>query len=1296
MKEGQRLADRFEIQHLAGRGGMAEVFRALDHLSGETVAIKVLSQPNNKNSQRFMQEARLLSELKHPGIVRYLDSGETKEGMLYLVVEWLEGQTLSEKLKVGLSLQESVTLATRVAEALSVAHQRGVVHRDVKPSNLFLIHNQIEQVKLLDFGIALLHENSVRMTQTGALVGTPGYTAPEQARNDTVCDARADIFSLGCVLFECLTGRPVFQGTDVMAILAKILLEEIPRVKSIRPEVPRSLDELVALMLSKDPQHRPQDGAECAAMLASIDTEASIGSLPQVTKPEVLTRKEQFSFSVVLARPKLLAAPALSLGEFQEVTRKYEVFSALLADGSLVLALSGVGVATDRARTAAHCALELREQFPNYSIALATGRGEITPLPVGEVIDRAARLLQESSLIANEAVPTLEEAPTQESILSLSPLFVDEVTAVLVDTSFQIEKREKLFLLHREQSMAGGRTLLGKPTPFVGRRREILLLESAYLRSSSEPMAEVFLVLASAGTGKSRLRQEFLNRVRAHEKNVEILLGRGDPVRTHSSFTLLSYAIRQAAKIKEGERPEIQRHNLAQRLSQYVPEEKKQRVVEFIGEMIGVPFPQEDSLLLKAAHQDPRLMADQIQRAFEDWLSYECGHHPVLLVLEDLHWGDLPTVQCLDVALGSLRGSPFMLLALARPEVESLFPRLWAGHTTQKIQLKEFSAKESEQLVRQALGAELLPSVIERIVKGAAGNAFYLEELIRAVSEGESKEFPESILAMAQERLERLGPEIRRMLRAASIFGRSFWLGGVKALLGDSLSTDWLEEILEDLCRKEFLLKREEARFSQEKEYVFRHDLLREATYATLTEGDRALGNRLAAYWLERSGESEASVLAEHFEKGGEPHRAISWYLKAAEQARDANDLFGALQQAQRGVECGAGGEILGRLRLLMSDIHQWRAESEQAERYGLESITLLHAGTPVWYRAIAQMVVVSGRLGNEKQLLALYKLLWERAFEQEISAHQLSALNVLMQFFFTRGNLQMATELYRRIESFGEALATIDPAAAIQFHTARGWVALFNGDLGATVDHYTTVVAGYEKQGNARRACDRHAHIGYVYLRLGEYEQAERSLQQTLEEAQRLKLPNVIAVANHNMGLVLARRGVLKKAYEIEALAASAFQSQGDPRMEANAQCYLAEILLLAADTQGALQRVNAAVKLAGDFPPMRMYALGMLAQIKLAQKEQRDALDTAREAVALLDSLGSIEEGDTLVRLVSAEALYACGYGEEAISAIKLAKSHLLSQSDKISSSHWRQSFLENVPENARTMSLARQWLG
>ena len=258
---GRIIGERFEIERHVGAGGMGVVYRARDHRTDAMTALKLVRSTDRQATARFAREAELLAGLVHPSIVAYVAHGTHGEGELFLAMEWLDGEDLSTRLQVSrLSVDEAIGLARQAAAALAFAHGRGVVHRDIKPSNLLLVEWRPEQAKLLDFGIARALGSST-LTQTGAMLGTPLYMAPEQVDGDDV-GAAADVFGLGAVLFHALTGQVPFPARSVPELVARLMSrDEAPRVRSLIPAVPATLDDLIARMLLKDPSRRPRDGA---------------------------------------------------------------------------------------------------------------------------------------------------------------------------------------------------------------------------------------------------------------------------------------------------------------------------------------------------------------------------------------------------------------------------------------------------------------------------------------------------------------------------------------------------------------------------------------------------------------------------------------------------------------------------------------------------------------------------------------------------------------------------------------------------------------------------------------------------------------------------------------------------------------------------------------------------------------------------------------------------------------------------------------------------------------------------
>ncbi len=270
------VAERFELIEEAGAGGMGVVYRARDRATGGFVAVKVMSAEGDL--ERFGREARALAELVHPSIVGYVGHGHTSEGEPWLAMEWLEGDTLRRRISTEpLPIPDAIALGVTVAEGLAAAHAKGIVHRDLKPSNIFLVGGEIARAKILDFGVARLRDLDRELTRTGQVIGTPGYMAPEQARGTKQLDGRADLFSLGCVLFRCVAGRPPFEGDDVLTLLAELVLHHPPPLGSLAPGVPVDLERLVARLLAKSPAERPASAREVAVELSRIGEELREG-----------------------------------------------------------------------------------------------------------------------------------------------------------------------------------------------------------------------------------------------------------------------------------------------------------------------------------------------------------------------------------------------------------------------------------------------------------------------------------------------------------------------------------------------------------------------------------------------------------------------------------------------------------------------------------------------------------------------------------------------------------------------------------------------------------------------------------------------------------------------------------------------------------------------------------------------------------------------------------------------------------------------------------------------------------
>ncbi len=1272
------LYQRFRLEHSAARGGMGVVHRGTDLLTGEAVAVKVVTLAERSQAARFAREACALARLSHPAIVRYVAHGVGPEpSQAFLVMEWIDGPTLRDRLADGpLTIEDAARCTIALARALSAAHTAGLVHRDLKPGNVMLAGGAPERAKLIDFGVARAAEATDEVTLKGAVIGTAGYMAPEQARDSTVLGPPADIYALGCLLFRCLTGRTPFTGDDVLAVLVKLVLEEPPRLADLRPDAPRWLDDLCASLLAREPEYRPASASAVAATLEhhlelrnhprSRGAAAPLGAEARAT---ITAHERRIGCAVLAAAGADHFAPAFTDEDRAALARAARPFGAdvhVLSDGSLLAAIPSEGTAADRATIAARAALALRPWLLGMPLCVLVGE-HAAAARVTEAVDRYLPLLRRDTTFA---------------------IRLDETAAGLLAARFDLGRDELGSFLRGERDPADvARTLLGKPTPHVGRDRETGLLVSLLGEVKGEGVARVALVTGEAGAGKSRLRHEVLRRAEQEHPGLEVWIGRSEPLAVGSPFALLGQALRRAAGITPLDAPEVARRKLRARVGRRLGGAAGQSATEFLGEVCGLPFDDAASVQLRAARREPALMADQVLRAFEALVRAECEAGPLVIVLEDLHWGDLPSVRLIDAALRHDR--PLLVLALARPEVHTRFPDLFHLRGLTLIRLSALSPRSAARLARSILGEAADAALVQRLVEISAGNAFYLEELIRAAASGKTEALPATVLAMAQSVLDTLDPASRRALRACSVFGAAFQAEGLAALLG--VPDEDARALLAPLVQSELLTRRELIAGGALEQYTFRHALLREAAYAMLDDDDRALGHRVAARVLSAAGEHDSMLLAEHHERGREPARAVRHYLHAAQQALSGNDLADAILRAQRGVACGAEGAELGALHLVQAEAERWRGRNAEGHAHALAALALLPAASPPWCTAASELASCALKLLlpdtvdelGARLLASVATLPSPPPRALVIACARVAAAALLSGLSNTsRALLEVLSDA--SIE--GAAAA---PEALARVQETRAIAALCEGDPCAFLERSEAATAAFLEVGDIRSATIQRANQGHVYGSLGAYEQAEGALREVLAAAPTVASPQLLSAAQQNLGNVLVRLGRTAEARALLEDSLAAALAQGDRRLEVGARVYLSLCATATGDLETALAHV-ASVTTKG-MPSLHVYALGARAHALLAAGRTAEALAAAEQAMSSLATIGgTLEEGEGLVRLAHAEALLASGDGSAAEVALGLARGAIEARAARLTSEALRASFLERVPENARLLAL------
>ncbi len=1452
VRPGTVIQQRYRIEHRAGSGGMASVYHAVDLECGGAVAIK-FAHRDHRHDSRLLREAhmlaRQLSSLEHPNLVRYIAHDTTVDGVPYLVVEWLEGCDLHARLrKAALSETDTITIGRQLCSALAAAHRCGIVHRDIKPSNVFLLGGDIGRVKLIDFGLGFATQTIVTgaaatLTQSGALIGTPGFIAPEQVEAASAVDGRADLYGVGALLYACLTQESPFSGAHYLAVLGKLATAPAPRVRTLRPDVSLALDALIARLLSKRPDERPAT-AEVLAMELEAASAAMTHATADGADGEIaVSSGEQRVMTVLLRGPD---EPS-SLGESVSArgTRQQSLTDASTAmlerEGATVLSLidgSMLGLFapdSDRAggpdamaARAARSALALRAHGVRAPIAVATGQVHLRgSRPVGAVIDRAVSMLfadHVRSLSGHGAgAPTTVSGVASADVETMMSrlghdITVDEATARLIDGRFRLLGRESPYRLGSESAWPGSDGTLATEDDdslFIGRQRELATLEGLYRECVQDALPRAVLVTGVAGMGKSRLARQFTDNLETTagvDEAVAIWWAIGDAMRADSPLNLLAQLVGRALGLSPSGPLSERRRTLRRRVeaSLHFVERAEQseqperndtasiiasidRISVFLGEIIETPFSDHDRPWLRAARRDARLMHDQMRRAWEDWLEAESARAPLVLVVDNAHGSDVASLRFIDSALHHLADRPVFVLALAQPHGEDLIGNAWMGRELDRLALRPLSQQASEALVRTLLAdgatcGERAPNAgdagdtgaandaIRRLADRGGGNPLFLEELVRyrqrlvarlpaaqaAAEEAKATTraaeaaidaavnttvdttanattnaaidaaIPETVMALVGIGLGALKTEERRVLRAASVFGRHFCVDGVAQLLGDGgerhgavsnglgdavgkPASDGAAEaqvpgyaggtgherpratatILESLAAAGWVHPQRRSRFAGQYEYRFRHDLIREAAYALLPAEDRVRAHRDAGTWLASAGEADARLLAEHYRRGHAPGQAQHWYLRACEQALEADDLPKAIECGERGVACGAKGHDLGMLRLMQAEAYNWQGALEDAYRCAAEAMAALLPGQAPWAHAAHQLSWATASLGNVAVVRATARLVLSTQWAPEARDAYLITI-ARMATHVAVGPLADTDECRALVSRLDAETGVQSPellAVGCHLHAV---LAAHEGLMGRAATLFTRAIDHWRTIGNQRQACLDQINLGICLRELGCYREGLDVFEATLPIVRRIGLMSTLPM-EVELALTLARMDSASPTTRSRIRELMAQPKTTTACYAPHYDSYRAWIELECGDPAAALRITESELALAkADDDSVRPDALAPIirARALLLQGRASEALHGARAAHAAATSDQSMVISTSLLELTHAEALYRTGAKDEACAVIAAAAAQIEARAAEIEDPHWRSCFLNNIWEHRQILAYAREW--
>lgn len=568
-------------------GGLSVVFQAADRRNGgQKVALKIINiQPSEEALlRRIEREIKILSALSHPHVVGCLGSGSLQDGRPYLILEWLEGEDLSDfKQRAPMTLRRVLEVSGQIADALAAAHNLGIIHRDVKPANVFLIKPEVNarpDCRVIDFGVAKMPHASAAITRAGAILGTPSYMAPEQATYAMDVDARADVFSLGVVAFEILTGRLPWQSTTDLARLARILVEPAIGVLAVNPDVPPIVAELIDSMLRLEPKERVG-----SARLVHDRVAAALRELPAALLDTTFTRDKELLSTFVSEDTADLPLPG---GDPAEAPAPVELPDEVF-EGSRDMATEGVRL--DEVVRGVILAEEQKVAVVDAVRAPSrkVRRAEAEPSPP----------LPRSSSLATEAVPApsrselsprVEAVPAKDSVipeiegseptqilggprappvpalvvrtLSKKEVSIDPPPKVVSGPAPQASRAPGLASLRRGGFDDRLSYVQGTEARLFGRVQELEALGNVVLRPLNLERPSYTVVVGPAGIGKTRLRVELTKTIRKLPKAPVVFAGRAEESGRSSPYSFLRRMLREEVHIHSDDPPETQRHKL--------------------------------------------------------------------------------------------------------------------------------------------------------------------------------------------------------------------------------------------------------------------------------------------------------------------------------------------------------------------------------------------------------------------------------------------------------------------------------------------------------------------------------------------------------------------------------------------------------------------------------------------------------------------------------------------------------------------------------------------------------------
>ncbi|MEA3179394.1 MAG: hypothetical protein QOI59_2917 [Gammaproteobacteria bacterium] len=930
---GRRVA-QYTVLEALGSGAMGLVHKARDERLGRYVALKFLpphlaAQPDAR--QRFLLEARAAAALDHPNICTVHEIGLTTDGQPFIAMALYDAETLQARLARGaLSIDDALAIAQQVASGLAKAHEHGVIHRDVKPSNIMLLCDGT--VKILDFGVARIVDADVALDE-GTAVGTAAYMSPEQARGEPV-DSRTDVWSLAVVLYEMLVGARPFAGDDTLALRHAVLKVEPLPARDLRANLPDALDALLHKALAKAPEQRYTSMAQMATELAAFGGRIRRHAVPPIGPVSPLSVVEDCQLSSGGERRRIAVLVSLlpqyeSLVE-QLAPRKLEEFMRRIrsvavdvanrhgglvnhAFGEEIVCLFGVPIGhEDDDLRAVRAAVDLHARVREVSVRHA---GELSrPVEIqsgvhaGPVVTRKLHDGPRRYGVTGAAVQLagrLAAAATADTVL-LSPE-CQRVVAPFVRTiplqPFASHAESQPITPHRVIGESGLQTRLEAAereglTPYSGRRAELGMLEDLHSRTRAG-RGQIVLVVGEAGVGKSRLLHEF--RTRIDTTKVRVLHARCSSYEGSEPYLPFAEILRSALGLPRHDAHDFTAEEVVARICDVDP--SLQLFVPLYLNVLSIPG--------NASPLRRQLRGDHLQAAVPEalaaFLTALGRQSPTVFLLEDWHWSDCGSREALrqlaeDIAKLSLLG-----IVTTRPGTEDQDE---SAYGALRLHIGPLDFDDSAAIVRSVLQVRRVSDELaRRVYARTGGNPFFLEEVCHALLEqgalaerngeavpamkADTLRLPDTVQAVIRSRLDSLESDALEVLRIASVIGREFGSDVLIEVLGAERSP---ERAIDQLNAAGLI---QHSALPPLRGYRFKHVLTQEVTYDSLLSHQRRTLHHSIGCAIERASggrsDDQASLLAHHFALAETWARAVHHGRRAALRANALGQFTDAL-----------------------------------------------------------------------------------------------------------------------------------------------------------------------------------------------------------------------------------------------------------------------------------------------------------------------------------------------------------------------------------------------------------------